>query len=349
VSSPESSLRAVATALAANTFVCIIKAVAFVLSGSGAMLSEAIHSAADTGNQFLLLLGLRRGSRVADDRFQYGYGGDRFIFGMLSAAGIFFVGCGVTVYHGVSGLLHPHMPELSVITFAVLGLAFVIEGGVLVYAIITIWRQRGELSFWRYVRERADPAAVAILLEDGVAVLGVMLAGAGITLAQVTGNAVWDATASILVGVLLGGVAIHLVITNRKLLLGHAVPAGTEELFTEICVERIMVRAVRDVKTRQLTPETYQFKAELVLEEARIAELLDPALPPGPMAHGSQERAEALHRLSIAAVHAVAAEIQTIERAVRARIPQAHHIDLEIADPTPEADDIDIDDIDSSG
>ncbi|HUQ02114.1 MAG TPA: cation diffusion facilitator family transporter [Kofleriaceae bacterium] len=349
MASPESSLKAVVTALAANAFVTIIKTIAFVLSGSGAMLSEAIHSAADTGNQVLLFLGLRRGSREADDRFQYGYGGDRFIFGMLSAAGIFFVGCGVTVYHGVTGLLHPHMPELSVTTFAVLGIAFVIEGGVLLFAIVTLSRQRGELGFWRYVRERADPAAVAILLEDGVAVLGVMMAGAGITLAQVTGNARWDATASIVVGVLLGGVAIHLVITNRKLLLGHAVPAGTEELFTEICVERIMVRAVRDVKTRQLTPETYQFKAELVLDESRFAELLDQALPATSMTHGSRERADALNRLSIAAVHAVATEIQAIERAVRARIPQAHHIDLEIADPKPEADDINLDNIDGSG
>jgi zinc transporter 9 len=110
-----------------------------------------------------------------------------------------------------------------------------------------------------------------------------------------------------------------------------------------------MVRAVRDVKTRQLTPETYQFKAELVLEEARIAELLDPALPAGTMTHGSPARAEALARLSTAAVHAVAAEIQAIERAVRARIPQAHHIDLEIADPTPEADDINTENFETSG
>ncbi|MBK9031672.1 MAG: cation transporter [Myxococcales bacterium] len=121
MATPASPIKAVLAALAANLFVAIIKLIAFLLSGSGAMLSEAIHSAADTGNQLLLFFGLRRSAREADDRFHYGYAGERFVFGMLSAAGIFFVGCGVTVYHGVTALQHPHMPELSAVTFVVLG------------------------------------------------------------------------------------------------------------------------------------------------------------------------------------------------------------------------------------
>src|SRR5215210_1632601 len=115
-----SSVTAVIVALLGNAFVTGIKLIAFLLSGSGAMLSEAVHSAADTGNQLLLFIGLKRGERVADDRFHYGYGGERFVFGMLSAAGIFFIGCGITIYHGVSGLMNPHLPQLSAITFAVL-------------------------------------------------------------------------------------------------------------------------------------------------------------------------------------------------------------------------------------
>ena len=104
------SARTVITALAGNSFVTIIKLVAFLLSGSGAMLSEAIHSAADTGNQLLLFIGLRRGEKAPDEKFHYGYGGERFVFGILSAAGIFFIGCGITVYHGIDSLLHPHTP-----------------------------------------------------------------------------------------------------------------------------------------------------------------------------------------------------------------------------------------------
>jgi zinc transporter 9 len=94
----------------ATSFVPLIKLIAFVLSGSGAMLSESIHSAPDTGNQFLLFLGLRRGSRERDERFHYGYGGKRFVFCLLSASGIFFFGCGVTVYHGMHSLLHRPCP-----------------------------------------------------------------------------------------------------------------------------------------------------------------------------------------------------------------------------------------------
>src|SRR6187402_1890857 len=111
------SVTAVISALIGNTFVTAIKLVAFMMSGSGAMLSEAIHSAADTGNQLLLFIGLRRGEREADDRFHYGYGGERFVFGMLSAAGIFFTGCGITIYHGVTSLMHPHEVHASALTF----------------------------------------------------------------------------------------------------------------------------------------------------------------------------------------------------------------------------------------
>src|SRR5688572_22512237 len=161
-----SSLKSVVAALLGNSFVCVIKLIAFIMSGSGAMLSEAIHSAADTGNQLLLFIGLKRGQKAADDRFHYGYGGERFIFGMLSAAGIFFIGCGITIYHGVTSLISPHMPQLTSVTFIVLATALVVEGGVLMFAVRGIAAQRGDLPFWEYVRERADPAAVAILLED---------------------------------------------------------------------------------------------------------------------------------------------------------------------------------------
>jgi zinc transporter 9 len=336
MAAPSSSVAAVVAALVGNAFVTTIKVIAFVLSGSGAMLSEAIHSAADTGNQVLLFLGLRRGAREADDRFHYGYGGERFVFGMLSAAGIFFIGCGVTLYHGVSSLLDPHMPELSPITFIVLGVAFVVEGSVLLFAIRTLSAQRGELPFFRHVRERADPAAVAILLEDGAAVLGLVLAAAGIILTQLTGDARWDAVGSILVGLILGLVAIYLVFENRELLLGRAAPAGVEDEFIAVLRARPSVRDVRDVKTRQLTPEAYKLKAELVLDERHLATQLDARVDADQRLDGDG-RAAALHHISAAVVHIVAAEIQDIERAVRARIPQARHIDLELVDPTPEA------------
>ena len=326
-----SSLKTVVMALVGNGFVTVIKLVGFLLSGSGAMLSEAVHSAADTGNQLLLFLGLKRGARAPDDKFHYGYGGERFVFGMLSASGIFFIGCGVTVYHGISGLMNPHTPSLGVATFVILAVSFVIEGGVLLFAIRMIARERGSVPFFRYVRESADPAAVAILLEDGAAVLGLVLAVLGILATYLTGNPIWDSIASIVIGAVLGVIAIELVIQNRDLLLGKAVPEGVEDRFVEILRRQPSVRDVHDVKTRQLTPEAFKFKAELVLDEGYLARRLAPGFSrPSGSADGAGDEAT-LRTLATLALHSVADEIASIERAVRAEIPQARHIDLEIA------------------
>jgi zinc transporter 9 len=330
MASPESSIKAVLAALAGNTFVTCIKLVAFFLSGSGAMLSEAIHSAADTGNQLLLFIGLKRGSRQRDDEFHYGYGGERFVFGLLSASGIFFVGCGVTVYHGIEGLLHPKMPSINAVTFGVLGVSLLIEGGALLFAYRTITRHRGSTPLLRFLREKADPAGVAILLEDSAAVFGLLLAAVGIAISYVTRNPIWDSMGSILVGLLLGAVAIYLVLENRELLLGRAVPDGVEEKFVVILRGRPSVRDVHDVKTRQLTPEAYKLKAEVAFDPGTLAAKLDPVLPRHAGALLEPEREATLRALAARAIYALGAEIDEIEAAVRAEIPEARHIDVEV-------------------
>lgn len=330
MAAPASSVKAVLVALSGNSFVTVLKFIAFFLSGSGAMLSEAIHSAADTGNQLLLFIGLKRGARQGDEDFQYGYGGERFVFGILSASGIFFVGSGVTLYHGVEGLLHPHLASIDQVTFAVLAVSLAIEGGALVFVIRAINQQRGTLPFWRFTREKADPATVAILLEDGAAVLGLLLAAAGIVLAYVTQNPVWDAIGSIIVGLLLGFVAIYLVLANRSLLMGKAVPDGVELKFVEILRRRASVRGVHDVKTRQLTPEVFKFKAEVVFDAAYLAGRLDASLPHDGSALADPARAETLRALAACAIRTLSEEIDSIEAEVRAAIPEAKHIDIEV-------------------
>ena len=325
------STKAVVIALAGNSFVTVIKLIAFGLSGSGAMLSEAIHSGADTGNQFLLFIGLKRGEREPDDRFPYGYGSERFVFGMLSAAGIFFIGCGITVYHGVKSVLAPHVPELSTVTFVVLAVAFVVEGTVLLYAVRSVAAQRGKVPFLRFVREGADPATVAILLEDGAAVLGLLVAAGGIGLTYATGSPLWDALGSIVVGAVLGLVAFYLVRQNRELLLGRAVPEGVEDRFVETLQRQPSVQSVRDVKTRQLTPEVFTLKAEITFSIEYIAKQLGRSLPPGELDLDGPLREPGLRRLAALATELIASEIAAIERAVRAEIRQARHIDLEVA------------------
>ncbi|KFE62521.1 cation diffusion facilitator family transporter [Hyalangium minutum] len=325
-----SSLKTVIAALSGNTLVTLVKFIAFALSGSGAMLSEAIHSAADTGNQVLLLLGLKRGSRAGDQEFQYGYGGERFVFGILSASGIFFVGCGVTVYHGFQSLLHPHQPEIGASTFAVLGFSFLVEGSVLLLAISSMRKQAAGMPFWRYVREKADPAALAILLEDGAAVLGLVLATTGILLAYLTGNPVWDAAASLTVGLLLGLIAVVLMVENRGLLLGRAVPAEVQQRFVERVRSRGSIAELHDVKTRQLTPESYQFKAEIRFSEDFVSARLAEILPTQGVPASGEARAQALQEAARHLIRALSEEVDAIEAAVRAAIPEAQHIDLEL-------------------
>lgn len=330
MAAPASSVKAVITALAANSVVTVLKFVAFFLSGSGAMLSEAIHSAADTGNQLLLFIGLRRGSRERDDAFHYGYGGERFVFGLLSASGIFFIGCGVTLYHGIEGLLHPKMPQISGVTFAVLGASALIEGAALIVAVRAVTQNRGSTPRLQYIREKADPAALAILLEDSAAVLGVFLAAGGIFAAYLTQNPAFDAMGSIVVGLLLGAVAIHLVVENRELLMGKAVPDGVEEKFVAVMRARPSVRGVHDVKTRQLTPEAYKLKAEVVFDSDFVTKKLEEALPPEVSSADEQARRERLRTVAASAIRILSEEVDSIEAAVREAIPEAKHIDIEI-------------------
>lgn len=329
MAAPASSVTAVLVALSGNLLVTVVKFAAFLLSGSGAMLSEAIHSAADTGNQVLLFLGLKRAARERDQDFHYGYGGERFIFGILSASGIFFVGCGVTVYHGLQSLLHPHPAELGPVVFGVLGLSFLIEGGVLLFAVRGMRKAAAGMPFGRYVREKADPAAVAILLEDGAAVLGLVLATAGIVLAYVTGNPLWDALASLTVGLLLGLIAIYLMVENRSLLLGRAVPEDVERRFVEIVRARGSVADIHDVKTRQLTPETFTFKAEVRFSESFVATRLAEAIPSN-MPIAGEQRSLALQDVAAHLIRSLSEEVDAIEADIRQAIPEAKHIDLEL-------------------
>jgi zinc transporter 9 len=250
---------------------------------------------------------------------------------MLSAAGIFFIGCGITVYHGVNSLLAPHVPQLSIVTFVVLAVSFVVEGTVLLYAIRSVAAHRGEVPFFRFVREGADPATVAILLEDGAAVFGLLVAAIGIALTYATGSPLWDALGSIVVGAVLGLVALYLVRQNRELLLGRAVPEGLEDRVIEILQRQPSLQSVRDVKTRQLTPDTFTLKAEITFSIDYIATQLGRLLPPCRLELEGPPREAGLRRLAVLATELIANEIAAIERAVRAEIPQARHIDLEVA------------------
>jgi cation diffusion facilitator family transporter len=223
--------RTVLIAGAANIFVGLIKLAAGILVGSSAMLAEAAHSAADTLNQGFLLASLRKGARPADAKHPFGYGQERYFWSLLAAFGIFIAGGGFSIFEGLLALGHESSgsPLLAYLVLVVAGLA---EGASLVRA---LKQMRGEArsshtELLDHVRGSPDTTVKAALFEDSAAMVGLVLAGLGLVLRQVTGSPVWDGAASIAIGVLLIVVAVRLGMDNREFLIGRA--ADPRELRT---------------------------------------------------------------------------------------------------------------------
>ncbi len=326
--------KSVITAVAANSLVTVAKLVAWVFSGSGAMLSEAIHSLADTTNQALLLFGLERSTKAPDSLHPEGYGRARFFWGLVSALGIFFLGAGVTLWHGVHGLSHPEPSTHGWITWAVLIFAAVLEGG----AFAVAWRgvakdaAKVDLTTWEYSRQGRDPTAAGVLLEDGAAVLGLGFAAAGIGLERWTGWAGWDGIASILIGVLLGLVAIFLVAANRKYLLGVTIDPRLLDRIRDQLEAHPSVEGVHAVRGMVVTLGRYRISAELEFEGGVVAQPVLDGLDLGPVLEGFEDEASArawLEGFADAVVDSLGDEVDALERDVRERVPGAAFLDLE--------------------
>ncbi|OGG50963.1 hypothetical protein A2763_02790 [Candidatus Kaiserbacteria bacterium RIFCSPHIGHO2_01_FULL_54_36] len=252
----------VAAAVIGNTVVTIIKFFAASVSGSSSMFSEAIHSLADTANQILLLIGLRRSLKKADDNFEYGYGNELSFWALISACGIFFVGAGVTAYHGITSFLHPHEIEFSWVVLIVLLIAFVIESYTLWVAISQLKRAFPRMR-WRKRLQHADPSTLAVFLEDAVAVFGVLIAALSIALSYYTGAPVWDAIGSIIIATLLGVVAVVLIVKNRSYLLGRAIPEGLQEKVEALLLSEPTIEKVLDFKSTILGFGVYRITCDV--------------------------------------------------------------------------------------
>lgn len=222
------SKNVVMRAMAGNTAITILKTVAWLKTGSSAMLSEAIHSLVDTGNQAILVLGLRQAAGVPDKKHQYGYGRAAYFWSLISALGIFWLGSGVTITHGMQCLINPPSElTLSWEIWGVLACSFLIDGWVLKRAVQELLETKPpNISLYRYIKYIKDPFMMAVLLEDLTACSGVLIAACGIGATHITGNPLWDSLASISIGLLLGGVAVTLIRMNQRFLLGQSVEPG---------------------------------------------------------------------------------------------------------------------------
>lgn len=205
-----------------NILIATSKTVAAVLTSSASMVAEAVHSWADAGNEVFLLIADRRGARMKDARHPLGYGRAAFVWSLVAAFGIFAAGSVVSIMHGVQQLTAAEPVEDPVVAYAVLGIAFVLEGVSFTQALVrsrAAAHERGTHT-WDYILDTSDTTLRAVFFEDGAALIGLVIAAGSIALHQVTGQAVWDAVGSILVGILLGVVAVMLMRRNIVFLVG---------------------------------------------------------------------------------------------------------------------------------
>jgi cation diffusion facilitator family transporter len=249
------SKKVIYAALAGNALIAVTKFVASAMTGSSAMLSEGIHSLVDTGNQVLLLLGIKRSQRPAGPRFPFGHGKEVYFWSFVVAILIFAVGAGISIYEGIKHLLHPATLKDPTINYIVLGLAMVFEGIAWSIALIEFRKVKGTMGYFEAVNRGKDPTMFVVLFEDSAAMLGLVAAFVGILLSQLTGLPQFDAAASIVIGLILGGTAVWLAVETQGLLIGesasHDVVAGIHRIAGECeCVQH-----VNEVLTMHMGPE----------------------------------------------------------------------------------------------
>ncbi|MDB5240571.1 MAG: cation diffusion facilitator family transporter [Spirosoma sp.] len=266
------------TALAANLGIALIKFVAASITGSSAMASEGIHSLVDTLNEVLLLLGLNRSQRPPDEKRPFGYGREQYFWSYVVALLIFGVGGGVSLYEGVTHLQHPELPEDPFWNYVVLSIAFILDG----YSLITAWRafnaKRGQQSVWAAIKDSKDAATFTVLLEDVSDVLGLIIAFLGVFLSQALANPYLDGIASLLIGLLLVGVAAVLARESKSLLMGEGVdPETTRQLMALTEADPTVLKAVR-IATIYLGPQEITMVQGVAFQSELTTEVINQAI-----------------------------------------------------------------------
>lgn len=328
----DSSVRAVLAAVIGNSLVTSAKFAGWAVSMSPSMLAESVHSLADTLNQVLLFIGIRHGAGKPTPAYPFGKGRARYIWNLVSAMGIFFVGFGFTTYHGIATLLsssHTDPVHQSWIPLIILALSFLVESYTLWIAYGAVNEARGDKPFWEFVRTGDDPTGVAVLLEDAIAVVGVMTAFIGLLLSRQLNSPLPDAISSIIIGCLLGVMAVILAISNGRILMGASAGLDEEEEIREFLEAYPTVERVVSLKTAVMAPGAVRLVAELEFhggilinrqqierDAERIRDGEDPA-------YILVETAERMVRI-------VGREINKLEQDLIAEFPEIEVVDLEV-------------------
>jgi cation diffusion facilitator family transporter len=260
--------KAIIAAMLANGGIAIAKFVAFLVTQSASMLAESIHSVADTSNQGLLLLGGRRARKDASDVHQFGYGRERYFWSFVVALILFSLGGLFAVYEGVEKIRHPH--ELTSIGWAIGVLLFgiVLEGFSFRTAIVESRPLKGNRSWAEFIRKARTPELPVVLLEDAGAMFGLVVALIGVTLATVTGNAVWDGIGTLTIGILLIIIALVLTVEMKSLLIGESATRADHRLLMDALTGTTGIERVIHLRTQHLGPDELLVAGKVQIDRA---------------------------------------------------------------------------------
>ncbi len=271
------STKVIIAALIGNTLISITKFTAAFITGSSAMLSEGIHSLVDTGNQILLLHGLKQAKKPADEHFPFGHGKEVYFWSFIVAILIFALGGGISIYEGVLHILHPEPITSPMINYIVLGLAMLFEGAAWYFAFREFSSVKGKRGYIEAVQRAKDPSTFVVLFEDSAAMLGLLVAFCGITLALWTGYPYFDGVASIIIGLILLGTSVWLAYETKGLLIGESANRHVIDGIRTILNAHSATEHVNEVLTMHMGPDfvlaniSIDFKDELSSEQIEIA------------------------------------------------------------------------------
>jgi cation diffusion facilitator family transporter len=265
--SSSGSRRAVVAALLANMAIAAAKFVAFAVTGAAAMLAEAIHSVADTGNQGLLMFGGRRALREADDRHPFGYGRDRYFYAFVVALVLFSLGSLFALYEGVHKIMNPHDIDNPTIAFVVLVVAIVLES----LSFRTAYQESRAIkppgmSWAGFVRRTKQPELPVVLLEDTAALLGLVCALTGVSAAVLTDDGRWDGAGTLAIALLLAVVALVLAVEMKSLLIGESASSTNIAKIKEALLEGPEVSRIIHLRTMHLGPDELLVAAKIAVE-----------------------------------------------------------------------------------
>ncbi len=273
--SVEASKRVIFAAFAGNFAIAVTKFAAAAYTGSSAMLSEGVHSLVDTGNQALLLYGLKRAGRPADETHPFGYGMELYFWAFVVAILIFAVGAGVSLYEGIERVRHPTPVSSPIVNYVVLGLALVFESA----CWYVVWKEfnttRGEQPIMAAIRRSKDPAIFTVLLEDTAALLGLLIALIALIFSELLDMPVLDGVASIGIGCVLGLAAILLAYETKGLLIGEAADPELDTGIRRVLAAQQHIERVNEVLTLHQGPRTILVTVSLDFHDGITADQVE--------------------------------------------------------------------------